>query len=100
MISRMDINTPDNRRHLCWDEENRLTTMSDKNYLSQYIYNAGGLASSVVDSLLYQVQPINSTHHHKADSLYQMLQREQTCANLDPDNVTIDPERHKTVLFL
>jgi hypothetical protein len=53
-----------------------------------------------VDPLQYQVSTINSTYQDKADSLYQMLQREQTCANLDPDNVTIDPERHKTVLFL
>ncbi len=29
---------------------------------------------------------------NKADSLYQMLERGQTCANLDLDNVTIDPE--------
>ena len=29
-------------RYLCWDEENRLTTVRDTSYLSSYIYDAGG----------------------------------------------------------
>ena len=29
-------------RYLCWDEENRLTTVKDNSYLSSYIYDAGG----------------------------------------------------------
>ena len=31
-----------NERHLCWDEENRLMAVKDANYLSAYLYNAGG----------------------------------------------------------
>jgi YD repeat-containing protein len=29
-------------RYLCWDEENRLMAVKDQNYLSAYIYDAGG----------------------------------------------------------
>jgi RHS repeat-associated protein len=29
-------------RNLCWDEENRLTTVRDNSFLSSYIYDAGG----------------------------------------------------------
>jgi RHS repeat-associated protein len=29
-------------RHLCWDEENRLVAVSDKNYISHYIYDHSG----------------------------------------------------------
>lgn len=33
---------PSLSRKLCWDEENRLTSVKDNNYLRSYIYNAGG----------------------------------------------------------
>jgi len=35
-------NSATETRYLCWDEENRLTTVKDKSYLSSYIYDAGG----------------------------------------------------------
>ena len=30
------------KNSLCWNEENRLKAVKDENYLSDYIYDAGG----------------------------------------------------------